>query len=130
VRILGIELEGNRLIYAVIQDEDGNVKTLTSGRLQLSDTRSRSGMSSFQDALKTIFQSLELDRIAIKQKPERGRMAAGPAALKMEGLILANAPCEVAFISGQKVKACDNFDDELHKYKENAYKVAYITLTQ
>lgn len=51
-------------------------------------------------------------------------MSAGPASIKMEAIALANAPCDVEFVSAQKIAKCDTPIGIDKKYLESAYKAA------
>lgn len=87
-----------------------------------------SDLRAFQDAVRTLYSSTNPDAIAIKAKPESGQMRAGAAALKMEGIALANAPCAVTFVFGAKINGCTAHDDSLPKYMWPAYKTAVVTM--
>lgn len=54
-------------------------------------------------------------------------MRAGAAALKMEGILLAAAQCDVEFISGKRINACGN-GDGLKAYHQPAYKAAVAAI--
>ena len=120
MRIMGIELQGSNLNYVVMTRNNGIVAISSGSRITLRDTRKRNDLVAFQAALRTILSDQAPERIAIKLKPERGGMAAGPAALKMEGLLLANSPCEVEFISGARLKKVDPVENALPKYLQPA----------
>ncbi|MBT7068469.1 MAG: DUF3010 family protein [Verrucomicrobia bacterium] len=128
MRIIGIELDSNLMNYVVAEGTRGDFAVKSANRLTLSETRSRSALVSFQDGLKALFNSESPDILAIKDKPETGRMRAGSAALKMEALALANAPCEVDFVSGARVNHVDETDDSLYAYLQPALKTALAAL--
>lgn len=124
--VLGIEFESNQMNYVLV-DGDANAHTIVQrNRLVLGDTRSREALVAFQVAVQTLYNAARPELIAIKSKPESGQLRAGAAALKMEGIALANAPCEVTFISGAKINRCDSENDVIHKYQLAAYKAAVV----
>lgn len=93
MKVIGVEFAGSQLIYVVIELNDKNeVCVLQSNRLVLGDTRSRDSLVAFQNAVSTLFNATSPNLIGIKAKPEGGTMRAGAAALKMEGVVLANSP--------------------------------------
>lgn len=51
-------------------------------------------------------------------------MQAGAASLKMEAILLANAPCAVAFVSGARINQTDAEDLSLYAYLQPALKAA------
>ena len=77
--------------------------------------------------MQTTFNSTAPTLIAIKEKPEKGALQAGAAALKMEGIVLANAPCPTEFISGSRIKKCDE-TGPIHAYLQPAFKAAAVAL--
>ena len=123
MNILGIELEANKLNYVLVVTEGEQYKVSQSNRLELTDTRSKDSLRSFQNAVATLMNGTKPDIIAIKDKPESGQMRAGAAALKMEGILLATAACDVDFVSGKRVNACED-GEGLKKYHQPAYRAA------
>lgn len=128
MRVLGVEFDSNHMRYVLINGDASAHHVEQRNRLELGDTRSMSDLRAFQDAVRTLYSSTNPDAIGIKAKPEAGQMRAGAAALKMEGIALATAPCTVTFVSGAKVNGCTAQDDSLPKYMWPAYKVAVVTM--
>lgn len=131
MKVMGVEFAGSNLHFVVIQLNDkGEGSVLQSNRLVLGDTRSRDSLVSFQNAVSTLFNTASPDLIGIKAKPEAGAMMAGAAALKMEGIVLANSPCEVDFVSGARINKCSVEDSTLFAYLQPALKAAHAALAQ
>lgn len=128
MRVLGIEFESNRMNFVLLSGNRDAYNIEYKNRLQLGDTRSRESLVAFQNAVTTLYNSVRPDKIAIKSKPESGRLRAGAAALKMEGVVLANAPCEVTFVSGQIINQCTADNPDLLKYQLPAFRAAAVTI--
>jgi hypothetical protein len=126
MNILGIELDSNKLNYVLLVTNGEEHTVSQSNRLELTDTRSRDSLRAFQNAVATLINGTKPDIIGIKDKPETGRMRAGAAALKMEGILLAAAPCDVDFVSGKRINACEE-GEGLKKYHQSAFKAALAT---
>lgn len=126
MNVLGVEFESKRLNYVLLVCDGDDCKIAQSNRLELTDTRSRESLRSFQNAVSTLFNGTKPDIIGVKDKPESGAMRAGAAALKMEGILLAAAPCDVDFVSGKRINACAN-GDGLKAYHQPAFKAALAT---
>jgi hypothetical protein len=126
MKVIGIEFASSYMNYVVlgVDDHTGKLEVLASNRLSLSDTRSRDAVRAFQQAVQTLMRDTSPGRIAIKEKPEKGAMQAGAAALKMEGIVLANAPCDTRFISGARINKCDASATSLNAYHQPAFKAA------
>lgn len=111
--------------YVVLDcSSDGKLVLSAANRLSLGHTRSPEALRAFQQAFQTLVKDISPDRIAIKAKPEKGAMKAGPAALKMEALVLAAVPCVAHFISGARINKCGPPEKPLNAYHLPAYKAA------
>lgn len=131
MKVIGVEFAGNNLNFVVLQLNDkGEGIVIQSNRLVLGNTRSRDSLVSFQNAVSTLFNTASPDLIGIKAKPEAGAMMAGAAALKMEGIVLANSPCEVDFVSGARINNCSVKDSNLYAYLQPALKAAHAALAK
>lgn len=109
MRALGIEFASSQMTYVLVERAaDGQLSAVGANRLSLGDTRSSEVLRAFQSAVQTLFNDMAPDLVAIKEKPEKGTMQAGAAALKMEGIVLANASCQVKFVSGARINKCAN----------------------
>jgi hypothetical protein len=125
MKVIGIEFAASDMNYVVIDTGTfGNVAVQAANRLTLSDTRSPDTLRAFQQAVRTLLNDSSPDRVAIKAKPEKGGMAAGPAALKMEALLLAALSCDVRFISGARINKCSDPEKPLRAYHIPAFKAA------
>jgi hypothetical protein len=131
MKVMGVEFSASNLNYVVIELKDKQEwKVIQSNRLVLGETRSRDSLVAFQNAVSTLFNTAVPDLIGIKSKPESGAMMAGAAALKMEGIVLANSPCEIDFVSGARINKCLVEDPALFAYLQPALKTAHAALTK
>ena len=126
MEILGIEFSSQNMNYVGISDDGEGYAVVTSSRMILGHTHDRDSLVAFQDAVKTLLNDFAPDFIAIKEKPESGKMQAGAASLKMEGIVLANAPCPVEFVSGRKINMIEEEDPALYNYLQPALKSALV----
>jgi hypothetical protein len=131
LKILGIEFDASNLYYVFIELQANNdISVKQANKLVLGDTRSREALVAFQNATSTLFKSIAPDLIGIKAKPEAGQMRAGAAALKMEGIVLANSPCPIDFVSGARINSCTVADENLYAYLQPALKAAHMALAK
>jgi hypothetical protein len=124
LKILGIELDSNRLCYVLISGTaptDAVVKV--SGKLQIGETREADDIRMFAAQVGSLVADLAPHCIAVKAKPESGQMRAGAAALKMEAILIAKSACDVYFLSPQRLKPIDENAD-LFAYLQGAWKAA------
>lgn len=131
MKVMGVEFAGSNLHYVLLELNDKNeVHVIQSNRLVIGDTRSRAALISFQTAVSALFNAATPQLIGIKAKPESGAMKAGAAALKMEGIVLANSPCEVDFVSGVRINKCTAENPALFAYLQPAFKAAHSALAK
>lgn len=129
MKVLGIEFAASQTTYVLLErSNDGTIVVKQSDRMFLGGTRSCEALRAYQSAVLTLLNDTAPDVIAIKDKPERGGMQAGAAALKMEGILLANVTCKVEFVSGVRVKKCSVTETSLHAYFQPALKTAHVVL--
>ena len=124
IRIMGIELQGSKMVYVVGVFGGGSVTFETGNSIVLANTRTRDALVAFQTTLKAILNDAAPQRIAVKLKPESGKMSAGAAALKMEALLLTNSPCEVVFVSAQRLAKGEAVANPFPKYAQDAVLAA------
>jgi hypothetical protein len=127
MKVLGVEISGNDLIYVLISSSDEGVEIIQIDKLKLGSTRTSDSLRSFQSAVNTVLNDAEPELIGIKEKPEKGNLSAGSAALKMEGILLASSRCVVDFVSGKRINSCSENKD-LKKYQQPAFKAAIAAL--
>jgi hypothetical protein len=129
MKALGIEFASSHMNYVLLErDHHGEFVVVGANRLSLGDTRSCDALRAFHCAVQTLLNDSAPELIAIKDKPEKGAMQAGAAALKMEGIVLANAPCETRFVSGARINKCDAPKTFLKAYHHPAFKAAACAL--
>ncbi len=129
MRIIGLEFDSKKMNYVVLQRTDDGYEIKDANRIILSETRDRQALVAFQDAIKALYDSVQPDFIGIKSKPETGRLRAGAASMKMEGIVLANASCKVEFVSGKRVNQSDASNNNYFSYLQPALKTAHAVLT-
>jgi hypothetical protein len=128
MRVIGIEFSSNILSYVVVEKIEGDLNISSANRIMLGETRDRDSLTAFQDAVITLYGAEQPNLIGIKAKPESGRLQAGAAALKMEGIAVANAPCPVDFISGVRINRSEVPENNLYAYFQTALKAGVAAL--
>lgn len=124
MRYLGVEFQSDQTVWVSIFVDGGEVSNFETGFIKIGGTKSADDMKQYAADLKQLFADYPATKIAIKDKPETGRMRAGAAAMKMEGVFLLTAPYEVKFLSPKAVaKAMETASGVKEKYKD-AYRAA------
>ncbi|SEO73232.1 DUF3010 family protein [Aquisalimonas asiatica] len=122
--VLGVEFSASDMNYVAIRSDGNSYEIMTSNRMTLGGTRDRNALVAFQDAVKAVLNDVDPDILAIKGKPESGKMQAGAASLKMEAILLANTPCAADFVSGQRINQTDDEAPSLYAYLQPALRAA------
>lgn len=131
MKIMGVEFSASNMYYVILElAEENKIRVVQANKLVLGDSRSRDALVAFQNAVSALLNLVSPSLIGIKAKPESGQMRAGAASLKMEGILLANSPCEVDFVSGARINACSASDDSLRAYMQPALKTAHMALAK
>lgn len=113
------------MLYVAMVEKDGTKTFGASGRVPLHDERDPRDLKSFQATVTTLLNEIGADAVGIKKKPHKGAMGAGPAAIKMEALLLASVSCDVQFFSPQHLAKKVAFDGGgLFKYLHDAARAA------
>lgn len=128
MKVLGVEFSSFHMNYVAIRPNGDSYEVMTSSRMTIGGTRDRNALVAFQDAVKTLLNEVDPELLAIKEKPEAGRMQAGAASLKMEAIVLANAPCVADFVSGRRINQTHYEDPSLYAYLQPALKAAVAAL--
>ena len=127
MRALGIEFAGDKLRYVLVVDGEDGTHVEARNVLTLGGTRDPLALRAFHAAVVTMMNATAPDLIAIKEKPEKGQLKAGAAALKMEGIALAVSRVPVDFVSGARVNAIAE-GAGLNNNQQPAYRAAISAL--
>lgn len=131
MKVMGVEFSASVMHYVVIELAEANeIRVVQANKIVLGDSRSREALVAFQSAVSALLNLVSPNLIGIKAKPESGQMRAGAASLKMEGILLANSPCEVDFVSGARINSCAASDGKLRVYLQPALKAAHMALAK
>lgn len=112
------------MVWVAAEGAKGNLVAAESGKTALGSTRNPEALAAFQHAAAEILARIRPDVVAIKEKPETGRMRAGAAALKMEALLMAGTECVVDVVSGRRVNALGDIGSGLKAYQVPAFAAA------
>jgi hypothetical protein len=122
--ILGIDLDSKTLRWVEVHSGGASHEAGASGRIVLTATRDVDAIRRFAVALQDVLAEIAPTKIAIREKPETGRIRAGAASLKMEAIILSLASVPVAFIGGSAINKCQESHPRLKEVDVPAFKAA------
>ena len=104
--VCGIEIKGSEAIFSVLRANKRSILDITGNfkKLKLKDDKNCQEVKSFLETIKSHFNSLSPDRIAIIQRNKSGGFAGGAVSFKIEGLIQTYESRNVTLVSPHTLK--------------------------
>lgn len=137
MRICGIELTGNEAVICLL-DKDQELFNLPDSRIRkltLKKDHTRADLQGFQKELVQFLRDYKVERVAIKERMQKGKFAGGAISFKMEAAIqlIAESDIEVTLLSSTQIKAilAENplpipfAETGLKQFQEQAFITAY-----
>lgn len=137
MRICGIELTGNEAVICLL-DKDQELFNLPDSRIRkltLKKDHTRADLQGFQKELVQFLRDYKVERVAIKERMQKGKFAGGAISFKMEAAIqlIAESDIEVTLLSSTQIKAilAENplpipfAETGLKQFQEQAFTTAY-----
>lgn len=122
--VLGIDLDSKTLRWVEVHRVGESHEAGASGRIILAATRDVEEMKRFAKTLKDVMDEVAPKKIAVREKPEAGRIRAGAASLKMEAIILSLAQVPVEFVGTAAINKCHEAHARLKEAEIPAFKAA------
>jgi len=127
VKICGIELKANNLIFCIIDTNDQNsyIDTKTK-KLTLEDDEDTKQITAFFESIKKLIDENSIEKAALKKRAKKGNFAGGAVTFKIEALVQLNGICEVELVSPRTISSYEKknsieFPPKLNKYQQQAY---------
>ena len=106
MKVCGVEIKSNEVIVSLLTLEDGlfQIPDCRVRRLTLSDINSTQHLRDFQFAFAKLMSDYKVEKVAIKQRPMKGKFAGGAVGFKLEAAIELISELKVELISATKSK--------------------------
>jgi hypothetical protein len=131
----GIEIKAATAYFVVLQGtkSDFEVVDIKHKKLELSDHSSQAEVCLFRETLISFFEEIGLVNVGIKARNTKGDFSGGPISFKIEGIIqTTEAPVQLfhstKLTATLKRNPIDINEIKIHKYQQEAFKVAYHLL--
>jgi hypothetical protein len=134
MKTIGIEIDKNKAIFFVLENDGISINNLTNDfkTLILSDDKDNSQIRNFQSIIFTHFDTINSNRIAILKRQSTGKFASSPISFKIEALIQCYSKLEIEFVAPLTVTTFykkNNFDIPItYNYQEKAAQLANYLL--
>lgn len=139
MRTCGVEIKGSEALICVLSKEDDvfDIRDIRQTRFVLSNPNDTESMRKFQFDFEKLMQDYQVDTVAIKQRPHKGKFAGGAPGFKIETAIQLIDSLRVVLLNPTEMKEqlkknplpIDFEDTGLKKFQETAFVSAYIELT-
>ena len=132
----GIEIEGRRAIFSVLQKKGENILDVTGkfAQLKIKNDENPDEIRSYFNTIKSHFDSINPDKIAIIQRQKKGMFVSGSITFKIEGLIQLYPNKDVILISSNTLRKFDKDNSPeiipKFKYQKNSYLLALYLLKE
>ncbi|GAD01369.1 DUF3010 family protein [Agarivorans sp. B2Z047] len=136
MKVCGVEIKSNEVIVSLLTLEDGlfQIPDCRVRRLTLSDINSTQHLRDFQFAFAKLMSDYKVEKVAIKQRPMKGKFAGGAVGFKLEAAIELISELNVDLVSATKSKQVlkDNpmpvefSATGLKAFQETSFTTAYV----
>ncbi|AWY00456.1 hypothetical protein A8139_10925 [Marinomonas primoryensis] len=136
----GIEIKGSEVILCLLSKENGlfQITDCRQTRHTLSNPNDTESMRKFQFMLKKLFEDYKVKKVAIRERPTKGKFAGGSVGFKIEAAIQLINTVQVDLFSGAKTKDILQHNPMpipfkatgLRAFQEGAFTVAYAALSE
>tara|TARA_R110002096_G_scaffold92144_18_gene208423 strand:+ start:2812 stop:3234 length:423 start_codon:yes stop_codon:yes gene_type:complete len=136
MKICGVELSGNDAVICLLylEHQSFNLPDCRVRKLSLPKAHTRADLQQFQKAFAQLMSDYGVEKVAIKERPLKGKFAGGAVGFKLEAAIQLMADIDVLMVSPQdsKLVLSENrlpisfTDTGLKAFQETAFTVAYV----
>ncbi|GAB1620869.1 DUF3010 family protein [Agarivorans albus] len=136
MKVCGVEIKSNEVIVSLLMLEDGlfQIPDCRVRRLTLSDINSTQHLRDFQFAFAKLMSDYKVEKVAIKQRPMKGKFAGGAVGFKLEAAIELISELNVDLVSATKSKQVlkdnpmpvDFSATGLKAFQEASFTTAYV----
>ncbi|WP_370979833.1 DUF3010 family protein [Agaribacterium sp. ZY112] len=136
MRVCGVELSGGDAIICLLGREGQlfDIPDCRVRKLSLAKVHSQEDMRKFQFDFAKLMQDYSVDKVAIRERPTKGKFAASATSFKMEAAIQVIDDLDVLMLSPSTLKELqkehplpiDFTDTELKVFQQPAFISAYV----
>jgi hypothetical protein len=139
MRTCGVEIKGSEVLLCLLSKDNDvfDIRDVRQTRFVLSNANDTEEVRKFQFDFAKLMHDYQVDTVAIKQRPHKGKFAGGAVGFKLETAIQLIQDLEVNLLNPTEIKEQlkrnpmpIEFDETgLKKFQEPAFINAYIDLT-
>ena len=139
MRTCGVEIKGSEVLLCLLSKDNDvfDIRDVRQTRFVLSNANDTEEVRKFQFDFAKLMHDYQVDTVAIKQRPHKGKFAGGAVGFKLETAIQLIQDLEVILLNPTEIKEqlkrnpmpIEFEETGLKKFQEPAFINAYIDLT-
>ncbi|PAJ73320.1 hypothetical protein CJF42_16520 [Pseudoalteromonas sp. NBT06-2] len=139
MRTCGVEIKGSEVLLCLLSKDNDvfDIRDVRQTRFVLSNANDTEEVRKFQFDFAKLMHDYQVDTVAIKQRPHKGKFAGGAVGFKLETAIQLITDLEVNLLNPTDIKEqlkrnpmpIEFEETGLKKFQEPAFISAYIDLT-
>lgn len=139
VRACGVELKGNEALICLLEKNAGlfTLPDCRQQRISIRNTDDPEQLQAFQNTFRKLLQDYQVDKVAIRARPQKGKFAGGAVGFKLEAAIQLIEGVDVTLLTNTEIKEqlkatplfIDFEETGLKKFLEPAFNIAFCHLS-
>jgi len=139
MRTCGVEIKGSEVLLCLLSKDNDvfDIRDVRQTRFVLSNANNTEEVRKFQFDFAKLMHDYQVDTVAIKQRPHKGKFAGSAVGFKLEAAIQLIQDLEVNLLNPTEIKEqlkrnpmpIEFEETGLKKFQEPAFINAYIDLT-
>lgn len=140
MKVCGVELKGNEAIICILSLTDGlfEISNCRVSRLAIRDSEDSEQLKKFQFDFAKLMADYQVTRVAIRQRPMKGKFAGGAVGFKLEAAIQLIDALQVEIMPSNEIReiikrsplAIDFKATGLKQFQEPAFTTAFAYLSR
>ncbi len=136
MKTCGVEIKGSEVLLCLLSKEADvfDIRDVRQTRFVLNDANDTDQIRKFQFDFAKLMADYQIDSVAIRQRPHKGKFAGSAPGFKLETAIQLIEELDVRLLSGTEIKEqlkrnpipVDFAETGLKKYQEQAFENAYV----
>jgi hypothetical protein len=135
MRICGVEIKGSEAVICILHYQDGlfSIPDCRARKVEFSKQNRSSDLRYFQATFAKLIEDYKVEKVVIKERPQKGKFAGGAFGFKMEAAIQLIDELDVELISPTALKASLKrnpvtvafAETGLKVFQQQAFEIAY-----
>lgn len=140
MKTCGVEIKGSEVLICLLSKDSDvfDIRDVRQTRFVLHDANDTEQVRKFQFDFQKLMQDYQIDSVAIKGRPHKGKFAGGAVGFKLEAAIQLISNLNVSLLNPTEIKEqlkrnpipIEFSETGLKKFQEQAFISAYVYIIQ